>query len=175
MDDTGERLIFGLPDGSGLLDLVSLDVAGEGPPVPIVRGLKESLFHALSPDGRFLAYEANAGDIFVTRYPSGDGKWQVASGAAAVPHWSHDGNRLFFLKGNAVVRVDVDTSAGFASGDPWPLFSNPDPNLVVGRLMPLDQMEGGGFLLLRNVTSDGGPPSVLLVRRWAQGRDLGGS
>jgi serine/threonine protein kinase len=167
VDNTGRRLIAAVAGEGGLLDLVSLDISGEEPPTPIVRGIQETLLHALSPDGRFLAYEDNAGEVFVTRYPGGEGKWQVATEDAGVPHWSRDGKRLLFLKGMAMVQADVDTSDGFAVGDPRPLFSNPDPDLVVGRLMPMDELPNGNFLLLRNVTSDGGPPSVLLVRGWA--------
>ena len=44
----------------------------------------------------------------------------MATEDAGVPHWSRDGKRLLFLKGMAMVQSDVDTSDGFAVGDPRP-------------------------------------------------------
>ena len=54
----------------------------------------------VSPDGRWLAYASDeSGDmqVYLTAWPSLDGKWRVSSDKAAMPRWRHDGRELYFL------------------------------------------------------------------------------
>ncbi len=55
---------------------------------------------SLSPDGRWLLYTSNesgAQSIYLTRFPSGQGKWQVSGQDGAFPRWSPDGRRIYFM------------------------------------------------------------------------------
>jgi Tol biopolymer transport system component len=55
---------------------------------------------SLSPDGRWLVYTSNetgAQRIYLTRFPSGQGKWQVSGQEGAFPRWSPDGTRIYFV------------------------------------------------------------------------------
>ena len=56
---------------------------------------------AVSPDGRWVAYvsdETGRDEVFVRPFPDVEsGKWQVSSGGAHSPAWSHDGRELFFI------------------------------------------------------------------------------
>ena len=54
----------------------------------------------VSPDGRWLAYASDeSGDmqVYVTAWPSLDGKWRVSNDKAAMPRWRRDGRELFYL------------------------------------------------------------------------------
>lgn len=54
----------------------------------------------LSPDGRWLVYTSNetgAQRVYLTRFPSGQGKWQVSAEDSAYPRWSPDGTRIYFV------------------------------------------------------------------------------
>jgi dipeptidyl aminopeptidase/acylaminoacyl peptidase len=70
----------------------------------------------ISPDGRLLAYVTNNPgqvELFLTRYPGGDGQWQVGSEGGRSPQWSGDGKELFFVSGSGpsrrtLVAVHVD-------------------------------------------------------------------
>ena len=45
---------------------------------------------AFSPDGQFVAYRSE-NEIFVTRFPEAEPRWQVSDGGGAAPKWSADG------------------------------------------------------------------------------------
>lgn len=71
---------------------------------------------ALSPDGRFMAYESNesgAFDIYVRPFPGPAGaKYRVSNGGGREPCWSRDGRELFYRSGGdrpKLMAVAVDT------------------------------------------------------------------
>ena len=60
----------------------------------------------VSPDGKWIAYlssETGPGEVYVTSFPDGHGKWQISTGGA-IPEspWRADGKELYFaaLDGN---------------------------------------------------------------------------
>jgi dipeptidyl aminopeptidase/acylaminoacyl peptidase len=88
----GGYLLFTRESGPTLWDLwlVELGAAGvsarpAAEPRAFVRGHRIQRSASVSPDERHVAYISNEGggyDVFVTRFPSGDGKWQVSEGEA---------------------------------------------------------------------------------------------
>jgi Tol biopolymer transport system component len=81
----------------------------------------------LSPDGKWLAYtsgELSQPEIFVTRFPSGGGKWQISNGGGVVPRWRRDGKELVYVAlDRTLVSVPVNpTASGFEVGTPVSLF-----------------------------------------------------
>jgi hypothetical protein len=71
----------------------------------------------ISPDGKWIAYwsaEAGPGQIYITSFPNGIGKWQIGSDAV-VPAalWRADGKELYFvtLEGSLMV-ASIRESAG---------------------------------------------------------------
>jgi Tol biopolymer transport system component len=73
----------------------------EGPAPPLVGRSSISRNPSLSPDGRWLAYEAREGDIFevfVRPFPNvNDSRVQVSQGGGAWPAWSRDSKELYFV------------------------------------------------------------------------------
>ena len=54
----------------------------------------------VSPDGKWLAYasgQTGRGEVYVTPFPTGDGKWLVSSNGGSQPRWRADGRELFYL------------------------------------------------------------------------------
>jgi serine/threonine-protein kinase len=69
---------------------------------------------ALSPDGRWVAYESTEtgrDEIYVRPFPDAEGgKWQVSTGGGFNPKWSPDGDEIFFVDGNfSMVVAEVRT------------------------------------------------------------------
>ena len=79
-----------------------------------------------SPDGRWVAYASNetgSMEIYVSSFPSGNGKWQVSSGGGQEPKWRQDGKELFYLSADGkLMEVAVTTGASFKAGSPAALF-----------------------------------------------------
>jgi serine/threonine protein kinase len=70
----------------------------------------------LSPNGRWLAYSSNESgrdEIYVEAYGGGQGKWQVSANGGQVPHWSADGEELFYFDANqSLLAVPVREAGG---------------------------------------------------------------
>jgi Tol biopolymer transport system component len=81
-------------------------------------GLVETTFDdgyaRFSPDGQWIAYVSNQSgrfEAYLTRFPSGEGKWQLSKGGADwLIGWNGKGNELYFLDlegALSVVRVEL--------------------------------------------------------------------
>ena len=72
---------------------------------------------AVSPEGRFLAYESSEtgrSEIYVSPYPDvTSGRWQVSPAGGSSAAWGPGGRELFYLDPfQALVSVDIDTARG---------------------------------------------------------------
>jgi serine/threonine-protein kinase len=127
---------------------------------------------ALSPDGRWLAFETNrsgAVDIWVARYPDGAAV-RVSQNGGLEPVWSRDGRELFYRQRRAVMAVAVDTSNGFSFGPAQQLFDGPfatvagyDPDVKTFDVAP-----DGRFLMVEPVGAEAKrpPTSIVVVQNW---------
>ena len=79
----------------------------------------------ISPDGNLLAYmseESGRCQIYLTRFPDGEGKWQASVEGRRYPGWSPHGDELFFLNRTLLMQVDVVTEPSVQLGTPRTLF-----------------------------------------------------
>jgi Tol biopolymer transport system component len=76
----------------------------------------------LSPDGKWVAYNAVGSGILVERFPEHGGRIQVSAGTGTQPRWSHDGRQIFFIQPDRkLIAVSFDPNTGTA-GPPRVLF-----------------------------------------------------
>ena len=101
------------PDGKYLLHIEqsgpnnagiwALPTGGDKKPFAIVQPPSPQariVTYRLSPDGRWLAYsstESGREEVYVTQFPSGNGKWQVSQAGGTFPSWRRDGKEIFFI------------------------------------------------------------------------------
>jgi Tol biopolymer transport system component len=84
--------------------LFDISVETEGDPSTartIVAGPDLDVAPAIHPDGNWFAYmsgEMSGFDVYVRRFPSGEGQWKVSVGGGMMPFWSADGSQLFYFK-----------------------------------------------------------------------------
>ena len=84
-------------------------------------------FPEVSPDGRYMLYvsgEMGDDQLWVTRFPSGEGKWQLTTRGAGWAMWSPKGGEILFRDPSAG-RATL-SSIAVGSG-PQPVFSAPRP------------------------------------------------
>jgi hypothetical protein len=81
---------------------------------------------ALSPDGRWLAYDSEADEsgrfeVYIWPVAAADRKWQLSIEGGDRPRWSGDG-QIGFRSGRRMMAVDVATAPSFGAGAPRVLF-----------------------------------------------------
>ncbi len=69
---------------------------------------------ALSPDGRWVAYQTNESgrfEVVVQPFPDAGGNWQASTAGGAAPRWRADGKELYFLAPDATMMAVPVTAA----------------------------------------------------------------
>lgn len=134
-----------LPDSGGL---VFYDVGQHGPEIHVfamTRGgapsgadstvIENASAPQLSPDGHWIAYnsaESGTTQVYVRSFPSLAGKWQISTDGGGFPRWAHSGRELFYVIGNKMMAVGVETKGTFRAGVPKMLFEGSYAGSPVG-------------------------------------------
>jgi eukaryotic-like serine/threonine-protein kinase len=105
------------------LDMTSPDYT----PRVIANTPAEEAIPALSPDGRWVAYQTNESgrfEVVVQSFPDAGGKWQVSTAGGVAPGWRADGKELFFLAPDSTLMAApvIALGASFEAGTPVALF-----------------------------------------------------
>jgi eukaryotic-like serine/threonine-protein kinase len=121
---------------------------------------------ALSPDGRWLAYDSDeTGRMEVHVRPFPDTKTashEVSIGGGASPRWSRDGRELFFVDEHLdLIAVPVTLSPTFSAGTPHRLFA---ASAYLPASYPFDvSPDGRRFLMSRPVGGGSARPDELIL------------
>ncbi len=151
----GDRLVFTqvVPGGHADLYVLSLDETRRTEPLLVTEFDEDN--GEISPDGRWLAYEADASgrfEIYVQPFPDVDaGRWQISTTGGTRPLWGPDGRELFYLTEARVMGVTVETAAGFSAGTPTLVVEEPyyGPQFATpGRTYDVSP-DGQRFLMLK--------------------------
>jgi Tol biopolymer transport system component len=120
---TGGR---GLLATAGRAVIERLSLAGAADPTVIVSEPTDVYGAALSPDGRWLAYNSLASghaEVYVQSFVSSGGRAQVSTTGGMEPHWSPDGRTIYYLQGDQMVSVALEPGPSFVPGRPKVLFA----------------------------------------------------
>ncbi len=167
----GSRLVFSQDGGATGSDVMQLRLDGDYQPTPLVQTAFNERNGEVSPDGRWLAYEANDSgtfEVYVRPFSEGGGgpRAQVSTGGGTRPLWSRKGRELFFVAPEgALMRV------GFEQGPKW--TATVPTKLFEGRYftggggfaarMYDNSPDGQQFLVLKEGGSESASPDSLVV------------
>ena len=109
----GRHLLFQEAGATSGWDLRTLDVDGAGRPVGQPKAFAASPFHestaAISPDGKWVAYESDELDgivqIYVRAWPDGTRKVRASADGARLPAWGANGELYYWETGENMLRV----------------------------------------------------------------------
>jgi eukaryotic-like serine/threonine-protein kinase len=167
----------GLATVAGGRDVWALRPGTDSAPAPLVVTEFDEKAIALSPDGRWLAYESDEtgrNEVYVRPFPAvTEGKWQVSTGGGVMPRWAHSGRELFYVNTeNTMVSAIIQPGSAFAVGDRRALFPLPagtlfrqDEQYALYDVVPGDQR----FVMMRAVARpDAGAerPELIMVEQW---------
>jgi Tol biopolymer transport system component len=163
--DSDEIIFVEYSDGSGLF---RVSVSSDGPPQPRpipVQGDRA----AVSPDGRWLAYDSGTtgrSEIYLQPFPEGGAVVPVSSKGGAHPRWSSSGARLYYNSGCGFFAVDIGPGPELELGAPRLLFEHCDPSSRRGAVFDVDSEDH--FYLFEAAPESGVVTSLELVQNWDQ-------
>jgi len=162
------------PDGRFILywttqnrgDLMVLPLAGDRKPFPFLSTPFDEEEGVFSPNGKWVAYEANESgrfEIYVRPFPGPGPAWQVSTGGGSSARWSADGKELYFLAPDSNLMAAPVTVQGstFETGTPKMLFHThaiyfPDAHQY-------DVSRDGRFLIVTELESAPAEPIHVLL------------
>jgi len=155
---------------AGGRNITGLRLATDTAPKPVLATEFDEEAIALSPDGKWLAYqsdETGLTEVFVRPFPHTEsGKQQVSSGGGLAPLWSRDGKELFYLRGDRnMMAARMLPGATIRFADPVALFRVPDELLGAEAMYytPWDVARDGRFLMARLVVGEAAQAGALVV------------
>ncbi len=161
----GRWLVYGV--NNPIRDLYALRIGADSTHVPLVVTEFDEVAHAVSADGRWLAYisdESGQDEVYVRPFPNTDaGQWLVSSNGGQEPVWARNGRELFYRSGGNMMAADVLPGATFAIGDRRVLFST--RGYRAGPKHPEYQVtpDGQRFLMIRDRIDSSGETELIVV------------
>lgn len=122
----GQFLIYlEFTPGAESSNIAVLSMEGERSSRVLLHSRFDELHPILSPDERWIAYTTNESgrdEVYVLPFPDLGGRWQVSTGGGTRPLWARNGKELFYLRGNEMMAVPIETEPSFTPGAPRVLF-----------------------------------------------------
>jgi len=124
----GGAFIYDADDvpGGGFIYVDDRDIYtadADGNTAPLIATPAEERSPAVSPDGRWVAYQSNASgsrEIYVVPLDRSRPPGRVTTSGGQAPQWSDDGSSLYYRRGRSVMRVSMDGASPV--GDPESVF-----------------------------------------------------
>jgi len=126
--------------------------SANGDTVTVIATQFEERAPALSPDGRWIAYQSDASgryEVYVRPFPAAStAQWQVSTNGGTLPRWAPDGRTLYYESPSEMVAVQVVPGITFATGERRSLFPL---DTFVGSEGSYDVTpDGSRFVMIRN-------------------------
>ncbi len=149
----------------------------------LTQGPGRELAADLSPDGRWMVYDAAPGggpaaasstEVFVQPFPgAGPTRQQISAAGGSRPLWSRDGREIIYInRKNQLMRVEVTDGDRPAFGTPTPVFTDPavtaDWYFGLGRRSFDLTRDGSRFLVVTSSTTPAArrPSSLVVASGW---------
>jgi serine/threonine-protein kinase len=172
-----------LPDGTVVFmerssttgyDVMAVALDGTHQVRPLVQTSFDERNGIVSPNGRWLAYEANDSgsfEVYVRPYPDVAGApSQVSTSGGTQPLWAHDGRELFyFAPDGALMRVAVANGAAWSVGAPAKVLDGRYVVRPVGNAYRNYDIapDGQRFLMMKAAAGDAaGAPQIVVVQHF---------
>ena len=164
-----QYLIYMLQSGPSGASVWALPNSPGAKPQPVVKPdspIGKVTYAHISPDGRWLAYSFNDGtheEVYVTAFPSGQGRWQISRAGGTYPVWRRDSKEIFYLSvdGHLNATQVEPHENGFEVGNTESLFEMHN-TFALGS--PFDVTPDGRFMILTQ--PEGSALPMTLVLNW---------
>ncbi len=181
---TSAALPYFTPDGRDVLytgfrengvfwDVMRVPRDRSSPPATLIRGNPRAIDGHVSPDGSLLAYQSSESgryEVYLTRYPSLEGRWQASNAGGQWPRWSARGDRLYFSRGNDVMVLEVGAGASPVLGNPGLVVTRPPAGVLPFGfdMMFAVSADGRRIVTARSHETGRQRPRLAIVQSWAE-------
>ena len=172
----GRKLVFAEETPSSETDVMMLELDGARRVTPLVQSPFTERNGTISPNSRWLAYEANESgrfEIYVRPFPDvNNGHWQVSTNGGTRPIWTKTGQELIYVSPTGAVM-----GVGVGRGPTWEATT---PTLLVkagyftipiwwGRSYDVSP-DAQRFLMIKEGGAEGAaaPASIVVVQHWVE-------
>ncbi len=169
----GKYLVYTMATKETSLDISYLPLEGEPKPIPFLRAPADEGYARVSPDGRSIAYlsnESGQDEVYLKRFPGGEGKWQVSVDGGYWPRWNGKGDRLFYTKDNDIFEVEVAAAGdSIALSTPRKLFTRkPLRSQIIFNWPPGFDVtpDGERFVVAQNLDEKHDEEGIAVVQSW---------
>jgi len=150
----GHSLVFQQGEIGDNADIWLLNLDGVSPATPLLNSRFNEQNAALSPNGRFIAYETDETgqlEVVVRPFPAVDqGRWSVSAAGGRCPLWGTNGREFFYVdKRSQLVAVAIRTEPTFEVGAAAVLFDMSTYSSSLGQRALAVHPDGARFLLLK--------------------------
>jgi serine/threonine-protein kinase len=176
------------PDGSQVLftdfrdygdqDILAVTVETQAVE-PVLTDRFAELHPAISPDGRWLAYQSDESgrfEVYVRPYPDVTrARWQISTNGGTSPTWRRDGRELVFAAGTVLTSVEFSPESP-RLGPPRTLFAVASAGERLGPQFDISS-DGRRVMVLSPAPADpvADRPEVRVVQGWAAALEGRGS
>ena len=158
--------------GQGDRDILMMPLDGDREPWPFLETPLNEAAPMFSPDGGWVAYvsdESGRNEVYVVPFPGPGGKRQISTEGGGDPVWARDGQELFYVNGNQLMVVDIETEPGFTAGTARLLLEGYFPRSL-GRVPRYDvTADGERFVMMQDAAitdNEAEPPQIITVLNW---------
>ena len=148
----------------------ALPLTGDKKPFPIVQPQSPQtriVQCRLSPEGRWLAYsstESGREEVYVTHFPSGQGRWQVSQNGGTFPAWRGDTKEIWYIGTDLIVHAAaINTKSEEFDMEPVRTLFPISYVTAVGS--PYDVSPDGQRIIF-SAFAEGFPTPLVLVTNW---------
>ncbi len=149
-------------------DIGLLTVQPERSVRPLIQTRFDETHPRLSPDGRWLAYVSNESgrpEVYVQPFPALGAKWQISNDGStpSMPAWQPNGRELFYINGNKLMAVAIQTQPTFVAGAPRLLFEG---SHVADADYALDVAPDGRFIMIKTGQTEAPAMQIAIIQNW---------
>jgi serine/threonine-protein kinase len=172
----GRHLVFTERLSATAEDIMQLVLDGTDRVTPVLQSPFSERNGVVSPDGRWLAYEANDSgpfEVSVRPFPEvNSGHWQVSAAGGTRPHWTRDGRELIYVSPTgALMSVGVVPGPSWAATRPVQVVKEgyvTIPVIDAGRTYDIGS--DGRFLMVKGSGTDqtAEPAGLVVVQHWGE-------
>jgi Tol biopolymer transport system component len=175
LSSDGKHLAYHMQAGTTQEDLWYVDLEENGEPRQFLSTPAREYRARISPDGNYIAYasdESGDFDVYITRFPGGEGKWQISTNGGDRPRWGRSGKTLYYQEANCdLMEVSVSQEPALTLGTPKMVVDCSKLGVFegFGREFTVD-VDEGRFIWTKSAVSTQGriDVGITVVENWAR-------